>query len=343
MKLPTIKDIALEAGVNKCVVSHVLHDDAYAAKMRPETRQRILDIAAKLHYIPNQLASATSTGKVNTIAVILTFQEGNDTSMINQIMQGILMETSVRKFNIKVYTDADLENALQSIAENRIRHVITTSLEPEIREKTAELAEKFDLKLVYAYEHGHRGYPAINTDNEEMTERAVCHLAEKGHKRIGLLCFPHRHHFVSDRHAGYLRGMDQCGLKVDPRWIRCSLELERSLESMLSLPEKDRPTAFVTLDDFAAARVQRYAWKRGMRIPEDFSVTGIGDTVSSRAAAVPITTFREFFPEIGKLLVRLVLGDKLDISPDEYNVYHTHAELVERESVFNLNNPRRKK
>ena len=63
---------------------------------------------------------------------------------------------------------------------------------------------------------------------------------------------------------------------------------------------------------------------------------GIGDTVSSRAAVVPITTFRESFVDMGKLLVRLVLGDPLKITPDADNVYHLHAELIERESVYDI-------
>ena len=112
---------------------------------------------------------------------------------------------------------------------------------------------------------------------------------------------------------------------------------------MLALPAKVRPTAFVALSDGVAARAQRIAWEHGLKIPEDFSIVGIGDTESSVSTAVPLTTFRENFTETGKMLVRLILGEKPEIAPDEFNVYHTHAELVERKSVFNIKNNGRKK
>ena len=332
----TIRDIAQETGVSVCCVSWVLNGHPRSQSVSEPTRKRVLDCARKLGYRRNQLASATRTGQVNTIAVIWSFKPGMDSAPVNQVMHGIMMETSVRKFNIKIFSDDDLENSFRSIAENRIDKVISTSVEHDIREKTAELAEKYELDLVYCYERGHRGFPAVNTDNMEMVEEAVRYLARHGHSRIALLCVPHWAHYVEERHAGYLEGMKQCGLKTDPRWISCSDDTEHSVETMLALPEKERPTAFIALNDACAARAQRVAWQRGLRIPQDFSIVGIGDSEGSSCAAVPITTFKEYFPETGKILVRLLLGDKPETPPDKFNIYHTHAELVERESVYDI-------
>ena len=47
----------------------------------------------------------------------------------------------------------------------------------------------------------------------------------------------------------------------------------------------------------------------------------------------PLTTMRESLQETGNILVRLVMKKKLPMHPDENNVYHTHAVLIERESV----------
>ena len=107
---------------------------------------------------------------------------------------------------------------------------------------------------------------------------------------------------------------------------------------MLALPKKQRPTAFVALSDGIAAKVQSYAIRNGLHFPNDISVIGIGDTETAWQLAYPLTTMRESLQETGKLLVRLLLVEKTDIQPDEYNVFRTHAELIERESVFNINN-----
>ena len=337
VKKVTIYDISEAAGVSACSVSWVLRNHPRSRNLSLKTRQRILDTAEKMGYICNQLASATSTGQVNTIAVLLKFNELRNLVPMNQIMAGIMLETAERKFGVKVFSEDDPDSAFRSIMENRIGKVISMSLNRPSREKIAELAEKYSLDLVYAYEHGHGRFPAVNTDNAEMTSAAVRYLAAHGHSRIGLLCVPHSWFYIEDRHNGYLRGMEQCGLKVDPRWISTTDEIEQSVGQILALPKKERPTAFVALSDSVAMKAQRQAWKMKLRIPEDFSVVGIGDTDASRLAIVPITTFRETLSETGKLLVRLVLGEKTENSPDKFNVYLTHAELIERESVFNIN------
>ena len=336
-KRVTICDIAEAAGVSACSVSWVLRNHPRSKDMNANTRQRILEAAAKLGYVQNQLAIATRTGQVNTIAVILNFNDMQDPAM-NQILSGIMMETAERKYSVKVFSDSDLTGAFQTIVENRIAKVISMSIDALPREKTAELAEKFALDLVYAYERGHRFFPAVNTDNVEMTSHAVHYLAERGHSRIGLFCTPHTHFFKIERHDGYLKGMEECGLSVDRRWIVCSDETDAAIDSMLDLPAGQRPTAFIAATVSDAVYAQHQAWKRGLRIPEEFSVIGIGDMESARLAMLPITTFRESLQDTGKLLVRTILGEKPDFPPDEFNVYRTHAEMIERKSVFNRNN-----
>ena len=334
-KKVTIRDIAREAGVSICCVSWVLGNHPRSKVVGEETRRRILDTAARLGYVQNQLAIATRTGQVSTIAVILNFNDMQDPAM-NQILSGIMMETAERKYSVKVFSDSDLTGAFQTIVENRIGKVISMSIDALPREKTAELAEKFALDLVYAYERGHRFFPAVNTDNVEMTSHAVHYLAERGHSRIGLFCTPHTHFFKIERHDGYLKGMEECGLSVDRRWIVCSDETDAAIDSMLELPAGQRPTAFIATTVSDAVCAQHRAWKRGLRIPEEFSVIGIGDMESARLAMLPITTFRESLQDTGKLLVRTILGEKPDFPPDEFNVYRTHAELIERQSVCDL-------
>ena len=336
MKLPTIKDIASEAGVNKCVVSHVLHDDAYAAKVRPETRRRILDIAGKIGYRRNVLASSTRTGQVNTIAVILNFSNYQTTAPFSQIMTGIMFETSAHRQSVKVFSDEDLDGSFHQIVENRIGKVIMMSVDPDSRKRASDLADQYSLDLVYAYEHGHGNYPAVNVDNAEATSKIVHYLHENGHVRIGLLCVPHQFHYITDRHAGYLRGMAECGLEPDPRWTSCSDDIEHSLEAILALPLKKRPTALVALSDPVAARVQSYAVRNSLRFPQEISVVGFGDSDIAAQLPFPLTTMRESLQETGQLLVRLLLKEPIGMDPDEFNVYHTHAVLVERKSVYNM-------
>ncbi len=331
----TIKDIAQLAQVNKCVVSHVLRDDAYAAKVRPETRERVRRIAAELGYERNLLASSTRTGIVNTIAVLCDFTRFKDFFSINWVLSGIMMETSANDYSIKLFPETDLERTFSGIQGNRIRKMISTSVDFGIRERTAELAGKYGIDLVFIYECGHGGYPSVNVDNVEMSAAAVQYLAGLGHTRIGLLCVPHIHHFhyVEDRHNGYRLGMERSGLKADPDWIWCSDDAEGGTEKMLSLPQSRRPSAFYAIADNLAVRAERYANRRGLEIPRDFSIVGVGASEIGRYAVTPITTMDENLPTYGINAVRILLGNTDGLLISEQNVCRVQASLIVRDST----------
>ncbi len=71
----TIKDIATEAGVSIALVSFVMSNRDCGQenyRVNRETAQRILEIADKLNYQPNNAARMLRSGKTNTIGVIVS-------------------------------------------------------------------------------------------------------------------------------------------------------------------------------------------------------------------------------------------------------------------------------
>ena len=70
-KRVTIKDIATEAGVSIALVSFVMNNKADGKdtyRVNKETAQRILEVAQKLNYQPNNAARTLRSGKTNTSA-----------------------------------------------------------------------------------------------------------------------------------------------------------------------------------------------------------------------------------------------------------------------------------
>ena len=334
----TIYDVAVAAEVSACSVSWVLNDHPRSKAIKQETRERILHNAQKLGYRRNLLASATRTGKVNTIGLIVDFEEIHNVTPLTKIISGIITEASFRSYSVKIFAHKDLVRSFHLIAENCINKVISLSTPHDIREKTAQLAEKYSFDLVFAFEHGHRNFPAVNVDNIAMTSSMVHYLFEKGHRRIGFLGVPHAFHYAKDRRTGYFQGMKECGLEIEQHWISDQGDTEEEINKILALPEKERPTALITAADSIAAKAQKLAWSRNLRIPEDFSVTGIGNMDIARYTFVPLTTVEEFLPDYGSLLIRLILKEEMETIADEYNVYHTRPKIIERESVYDFNN-----
>ena len=329
----TINDVARIAHVDKAAVSLTLRDCPEANRLRPETRERIRKIARELGYRRNLLAWSTRTGIVNTIAVIGQFSKEKSLSYTNSMLFGILTTCTQYGYNIKVYPDNSLDFVFGEIAGSRISSVISLSVEPEIRRKTAEFCRRERINLVYLFEDACDGFPSVNTDNFASAREVVRSLVSLGHCRIGLLCVPHHYLYIEERHNGYLEGLREAGLKADPEWIDCSESPVTAVERMLALPEKRRPTALFGIADTLAVDAERRVIQAGLRVPEDISIFGFGNSDFSRSAFVPISSVEESSYDRGELAVKIILEKSVEFSRSPDGRYLIPPLLIQRQSV----------
>src|SRR5512141_2376056 len=66
--MPTIKDVAVLAGVSFTTVSHVLNR---TRQVHPSTREKVLAAARELHYVPSAVARSLKHRATHTIGVML--------------------------------------------------------------------------------------------------------------------------------------------------------------------------------------------------------------------------------------------------------------------------------
>src|SRR5258708_32017609 len=79
----TIKEVAREAEVSVATVSRVFNDKG---PVRPETRQRILEIAERLRYTPHGAARSLITKETHTVSVLLPDIYGE---FFSEVIRGI--------------------------------------------------------------------------------------------------------------------------------------------------------------------------------------------------------------------------------------------------------------
>ena len=105
----TIKDIAAEAGVSIALVSFVMNNKANGRdtyRVNKNTAQRILDVARRLDYQPNNAARTLRCGRTNTIGVIVS-------DISNKFFADIArcIEDRAYKYNYTVLFGSTDENA----------------------------------------------------------------------------------------------------------------------------------------------------------------------------------------------------------------------------------------
>ena len=130
-------------------------------------------------------------------------------------------------------------------------------------------------------------------DREDNTYQAARHLAQWGHRRVGLAV----HHFLQKDDArckGYGRALDEAGLKPRDEWLfegAQHLDYEAGGQEIaaqfLRLRRSSRPTAMCIVNDQAALAFIAELMQAGVRVPDDVSVVGHDNRPFSRHAVVP--------------------------------------------------------
>jgi LacI family transcriptional regulator len=165
--------------------------------------------------------------------------------------------------------------------------------------------------------------------------RAVTrHLIEFGHRRIGVVTGPPYWRTRDDRVGGHLAALAEAGVLGDQELI---LHGEPAAETGVRaggdlLDMRPRPTAVVCFNDKVAVGVMEAAAARGLRVPEDLSVTGFDDIDVSRATTPRLTTVRQPLQEMGRTAVTMLMR-QLDGHPHEALSMELETRLVVREST----------
>ena len=194
-----------------------------------------------------------------------------------------------------------------------------------------------------------RGYPFVVVDPRTAVPpgmvsvsaahfsgaRAVTrHLIELGHRRIGVVTGPPYWRTRDDRVGGHLAALAEAGVLGDQELMRYGEPATKTgVQAGGELLElRPRPTAVVCFNDKVAVGVMEAAAARGLRVPEELSVTGFDDIDVSRATTPRLTTVRQPLQEMGRTAVTMLMR-QLDGHPHEALSMELETRLVVREST----------
>ncbi|MGB8451751.1 MAG: LacI family DNA-binding transcriptional regulator [Anaerocolumna sp.] len=159
------------------------------------------------------------------------------------------------------------------------------------------------------------------------------YLIKKGHKRIGYLG-NHNGYVSKEKILGIISAMEDHGLTAQNQFFVYSEDDYE--ERMIKLIKKTSgPTALICQWDYTAMKLIKSLHDHGIKVPEDISIIGHGNTEMS-ALCIPALTTMEIYIDyacestVALLLKRLGRPDK----PSE-NIL-IDSTLIERDSVKNL-------
>jgi DNA-binding LacI/PurR family transcriptional regulator len=182
---------------------------------------------------------------------------------------------------------------------------------------------------------------SVLPDNVGGAYRAVCHLADLGHRRIAFVATDNlTTTSVTERQEGYRLALGDRGIPYDARLVCTSLSVN-ALGSPTSAGQADvvsrvlhdaQPSAVFALHDRIAFEVYQAAAGLGLRVPEDLSLVGFDDATVIHAVLPALTSVQQPRERIGRMAAHLLV-DRIEGRRQEVARHVLPTRLVVRAST----------
>lgn len=332
----TIKDIAKKAGVSSPTVSLVLNGKAKQARISKIASERIFKISLDLGYTRNELARAVKRGRSNMVAMI--YNDFFDADYISKTVSGILAETNLNDYGLKVFNTKDLSQTIRKILEFRIKHVIMRCSDKDAEEKVWHECKKYNINLVGIEGTPNNDFISIISDDHQGASQAMEYFFTCGHRRIALLNSFKKEDKQCLRYLGYFDSLKKQKIEIDEDLIFFNEDLSGHidfLKNLMKMPKSKRPTAIFCASDIIAFHVQRFLYRNGFSCPEDLSIIGFADLFLSDLAVVPLTTIQQPFEQMGGEAFRALINFDSTKENGEKRIL-LPTKLIIRESVAKI-------
>lgn len=304
----SMADLAKELGVSMTTVSRALSDHY---SIGPATKQKVLKLAKKLNYQPNQMAAALRKGKSKLIGVIVPYIEGR---FFPSVVHGI--ETAARKAGFSVIicqSNEDVANERKNIETLLNAQVagILVSLSRNTRDfKHFEKVRKRGIPLVF-FDRILEGdnVNAVVLNDREGAYQTTKHLLEQGCRRVAHFAGLQHLNIYKNRRQGYVDALRSFDLPLDEDLIIYSdMTLEQGTEGMkqlLALPNP--PDGVFAAGDSAILGALQLLKNRGIRVPQDIALAGFSNEGFTAITEPMLTSVDQRCEEMGQATVRLFL------------------------------------
>ncbi len=305
MSAPTVKDVAREAQVSPATVSRVAH----GRPVNEATRDRVLQVMARLEYSPNLAARSLRTHTTGTVACVLRGVLMSGMADFFRAAEGAMRQAGYTL--MLTSTDEDVGNQrqlLKLLASRGVDGLFFTAAADQDKVLNQAISE-LRVPVVVIDRDASFAADAVTIDHRAGTMAAMRHLLALGHRRIGLLTLPASIRPGRERAQAYAQAMAEAGIAVRPGWVRdqCVDDESTSFHADALLGQAEAPTAVIAGGMALLGPLLSAARVRRLDVPNDLSIVAGAD--SEVAALMPngITAVRWDVSGWGRTSARLLL------------------------------------
>ncbi|MFB7912634.1 LacI family DNA-binding transcriptional regulator [Streptomyces sp. NPDC056061] len=333
MSAPTVYDVAERSGVSIATVSRVYRTPD---SVRAQTRERVLEAARQLGYVPSGNARGLASRTTGVLGLCFPDYSDPDTEneaaatdedddhafmlYSDQIIRG--MERAARRHGYALLIAASLKGGPESLVANVAGRVdgfaVLAGTVP-----TADL-EVISRRLPVVMVAGRRGIDHLdhivvaNTDGQRTITRHL--IEDHGLRRLAFIGGEAASPDAEARFTGFREACRDAGLPVpDEPAARVTMMTQaegfRVTDALLDR-DGERPQAMLFANDQMAVGGLHALERRGIDVPRDIAVTGFDGIPLSRLVRPPLTTVRQPMRRLGEEAVELLVRRLADRERD---------------------------
>ncbi|MBB1079846.1 catabolite control protein A [Limosilactobacillus sp. STM2_1] len=328
----TIYTVAREARVSMATVSRVVNGNP---NVKPETRQKVLDVIKQLNYRPNAVARGLASKRTTTVGVVIP---SITDPYFAELALGIDDVASMYKYNIILTnSDSDDEKILKVV-----RNLLAKQVDGIIfmgHDVSDDLRNEFESTntpvVVAGSIANDDNLPSVRIDYRAAAKEATEFLLTHGNQQVGYITGPLRYSINgTERLNGYKDALADHNVKFEQSLV---VETDGSYQAGYAKTKdiiaNGLKAVYVT-DDSLAAGLLNGLTDAGVNVPADFEIVSSNDTNYTKLVRPMLTSITQPLYDIGAISMRLLtkLMDGDDNNDDEKNVILDHG-FVERQST----------
>lgn len=295
------KDVAKLAGVSQASVSRAFTPGSQISKANKE---KILEAAKQLNYVPNAMARALTSSHSDCIAVVQPVS--TNPFFYAKVLQKLLALLEQENQRVVVFNqdEKEVDEILPLIDQYQVDGVIMASA--NIDAKLINQYVNRGIEFSFINRHVPNVYASsVCTDNAQATQDLIGYLASKGHKTFACITGDQNASTTIERVDGYLKQIAELAL-INMGVTYTAFSVDAGYEALLDIlaQPSDRPDVLVCgNDEIAIGVINAIAETTDLRIPEDIAVTGFDNIEAARWAPYNLTTIEQPIDELCNLAV----------------------------------------
>ena len=314
-------------------MSRVFNDEKY---VREALRERVLDAAASLDYVPNPSARSLAARRSYNIGLIL--ENPQEFAYLKRVVEGVFDACEASNYTLLVRpADATVshEDVTKFVRQSRVDGIVLPAPMGDRTEITDTLLELGTPFAQLSPKHLREDWISVRPNDEGATYELAEHVHSFGHKRIGFIEGDPEHGATERRRNGFVRCVRDLGLDSDPDLIVPGMfdfdSGNASARKLLELEDR-RPTAIIASNDDMAAGAIVALNQMGLQPVEDVSIVGFDDSPTATRIWPFLTTVRQPIFEMARMAASILIDSLAGNTPEEMNL-EFGCEIVTRDSL----------